>query len=109
MRRRGDACAALAAELNDGNGQRRALGGVRARAELVKQDEAVFVADLEDLYNILCMRRERGKRLLDGLLVADVGENLLIDIDRADCFLPCGTILVLKLRITIVEFINTIS
>ena len=29
------------------------------------------------------MRREGGKRLLDGLLVADVGENLLVDVDGA--------------------------
>ena len=59
-------------------------------AELIKQHEAVFVADLEDLYNILCMRRERGKRLLDGLLVADVSENLLVDVDVRLCsFLRC--------------------
>ena len=83
MRRRRNASTALAAELDDGNGQRRALGRVGSGAELIKQHKAVFVADLKNLYNILCMRRERGKRLLDGLFVADVGENLLVDIDRA--------------------------
>ena len=83
MRRRRNASTALAAELDDGNGQRRTLGRVGSGAELIKQHKAVFVADLKNLYNILCMRRERGKRLLDGLLVADVSENLLVDVDRA--------------------------
>ena len=83
MRCGGDAGAAFAAELDDGDGKRRALCRVGTGAELVEEDETVSVADLEDLHNILCMRREGGKRLLDGLLVADVGEDLLVDVDGA--------------------------
>ena len=83
MRCGGDAGAAFAAELDDGDGKRRALCRVGTGAELVEEDETVAVADLEDLHNILCMRREGGKRLLDGLLVADVGEDLLVDVDGA--------------------------
>ena len=81
MRCGGDAGAAFAAELDDGDGERRALCRVGAGAELVEEDETVAVADLKDLHDILCMRREGGKRLLDGLLVADVGEDPLVDVD----------------------------
>ena len=77
MRCGGDAGAAFAAELDDGDGERRALCRVGTGAELVEEDETVAVADLEDLHNILCMRRERGKRLLNGLLVAYIGINML--------------------------------
>ena len=44
VRRGGDAGAALAAELDDGDGQRRALCRVGAGAELVEEDETVAVA-----------------------------------------------------------------
>ena len=75
MRRRGDLRAALPAELDQRDCQRRALGRVGARAELVQQDERFPVADADDLDDIFHMRREGGERLLDRLLIADVRQH----------------------------------
>ena len=77
MRRGGDERAALARVLDDGDGQRRALGRVRAGAELVEQQQRPVVALLEHAHGVRHVRRERGQRLLDALLIADVGHDLV--------------------------------
>ena len=60
MRRRGDLSAALAAEFDQRDGQRRALRRVGACAKLVQQHQRLAVADAHDLDDILHMRRESG-------------------------------------------------
>ena len=77
MRRGGDERAASARVLDDGDGQRRALGRVCARAELVKEQQRALVARLQHTHGVGHVRRERGQRLLDALLVADVGHDLV--------------------------------
>ena len=77
MRRGRDERAALAPALNDGDGQRRALGRVRAGTELIKQQQRPVVAVLEDAHDVRHVRRECGQRLLDALLIADVGHDLV--------------------------------
>ena len=77
MRRGGDERAASARVLDDGDGQRRALGRIRARAELVKEQQRALIARLQHTHGVGHVRRERGQRLLDALLVADVGHDLV--------------------------------
>ena len=83
VRRGRHAAAALAAELDERIGERRTLGRVRARAQLVKQHERVAVTVGNDVDDILHVGGEGGQRLLDGLLVADVRQHLPEDGDGA--------------------------
>ncbi len=101
--RRGDSKAAGAVEfLEDRLSQRGPFGGVGAGAEFIEEDEAVHAVppslqgggwgvgrrsssprlhpthDLDDLRHV---RAERGERLLDALLVADVCPDRLEDVD----------------------------
>ena len=57
--------------------QRRALGRVGARAQFVEERERFFRHPAHDGNDIHHVRGERRKRLLDRLLVADIGENLI--------------------------------
>ena len=77
VRRGGDERAASARVLDDGDGQRRALGRVCARAELVKEQQRALVARLQHTHGVGHVRRECRQRLLDALLVADVGHDLV--------------------------------
>ena len=57
--------------------QRRALRRICARAKLVKEHERIRGHTLEDRDNVRHVTRKGGKRLFDGLLVADVRENVI--------------------------------
>jgi len=65
--------------LQDRHRQRRALGRVGARAQLVEQHQRSGRDVFQDLDDVRHVGRERGERLLDGLLVADVGEHFVED------------------------------
>jgi len=56
--------------------QRGAFLRVGARAELVQQHQRAVIRALEDAHKLADVPGERGKRLLDGLFIADVGENV---------------------------------
>ena len=76
MRGRGDHGAALSGVLYYRNGESRALGRIRTRAEFVKQQQRALVTLLEYADNIGHMRRKCGEALLYALLVAYVGHNM---------------------------------
>ncbi len=57
--------------------QRRAFGRVSARAKLVKEHKVVFAHRFHDGDNIGHVRGEGGQGLLDGLLIADIGKDIL--------------------------------
>ena len=57
--------------------QRRALRRICARAKLVKEHERIRRHTLEDRDDVCHVTRKGGKRLFDGLLVADVRENII--------------------------------
>ena len=61
--------------LDDGDGQRRALHRVGARPQLVEQDQALLIRQLQYLHCVGHMRREGGQALLDALLVAHVRQH----------------------------------
>ena len=75
MRRRGDLRALRPRLLNDGDGQRRTLDRVGARAQLIEEDETAPVRLIEYLHDILHVRREGRQALLNALLVADIGQD----------------------------------
>ena len=54
----GDRRAALSRVLDDGDGERRALGRVGAGAELIEEDEGAVVALIEDADNVRHVGRE---------------------------------------------------
>src|SRR5512134_3596376 len=60
-------------EGQDGARQCRTLLWVSARTQLVEDDERALVDLFEDADDVRDVTAERAKRLLDGLLVADVG------------------------------------
>ena len=64
------------AEIEDGDGERRALGGVGAGSQLVKEAEALAVDPAEDVHDGLHVGGEGGQALLDALLVSDVGVDI---------------------------------
>ena len=59
--------------------QRRALRGVGARAQFIEKGKRTGRDVFQNLHNVGHVRREGGQRLLDGLLVADVGVHLVED------------------------------
>ena len=61
--------------LDDGDGQSRALHRVRARPQLVKEDEALTVRLLQDMHDVHHVGGEGAEALLDALLVADVRQH----------------------------------
>ena len=63
--------------LQNGHGQRGALGGVGARAQFVEQGQRMLAHALEDFHDVRHVRRKGGKRLLDGLFVANIGKHLV--------------------------------
>ena len=77
VRGRGDGRSELPRALDDGNGKRRALGGIRTGAELIEQDERAVAAGVQNSDDVGHMRRERRQALLDALLVADVRHDLV--------------------------------
>jgi len=74
---RGDErCASRFEQLSeDGTRQGRAFLRIRPRAEFVEDDERAPVDPLEDVDDVRDVAAERAERLLDGLLVADVGKD----------------------------------
>ncbi len=71
-----DANAAHAAEVfGDSDGQRRAFFGIGRRPEFVEQHQRLRRGGARDEIDVGDMRRKRGEILLDGLVVADVGEH----------------------------------
>ena len=66
------------AVLDQGNGQRRALGRVGTGAQFIKEHQGLSVALADDLHNVSHMRRKGGQGLLNGLLVADIGQHPVI-------------------------------
>ena len=75
MRRRSDLRPLRACLLNDGDGKRRALDRVGARAQLIEENEAVGIRLVQDLHDILHVRRESRQALLNALLITDVGQD----------------------------------
>ena len=75
--RRGQFRALQVQALDDRHGQRRALDRVGARAEFVDEHQRVLVGLFQDVHDVRHVGRERGQRLLDGLFIADVREDLL--------------------------------
>ena len=65
-----------AALLNDGLGQRRTLHRVGAGPQLVVECQRPVIRLVQDIHHIGHMGGEGGKGLLDGLLVADIGQHL---------------------------------
>ena len=49
--------------------------GIRARPQLVQQHEGPRADGFDDAGEVLHVRGKSGQRLLDGLLVPDVGEH----------------------------------
>ena len=64
-------------------GQRCALGGVGARAQLVEEHQRTAVADGDNLDNVLHVAGESGQGLLNGLLVADISQHCVEHADKA--------------------------
>ena len=76
MRRRHDARALRAHRLDDRDRERRALNRIGARAELVDENQAAVVRKPQNADDVRHVRGERRERLLDALLVANVGEHV---------------------------------
>ena len=76
---RRDHGAAFAGVLDDGDGKRRALGGVGAGAQLVKQQERGVVALVQNAHDVRHMCRKGGEVLLNGLFIPDVRQNVAED------------------------------
>ena len=58
--------------IQDGDGQRRALGGVCPRSQFVKEAEGVRIRVVQNVYNALHMGGKGGKALFNALLVPDI-------------------------------------
>ena len=76
VRGRGDERAGLDEVVEQRLRERRALGRVRARTELVEQHERPRPGGIDDPDDRAHVARERRQRLGDRLLVADVGEDV---------------------------------
>jgi hypothetical protein len=76
VRRRDGERAASRQRAQDRVRQRAALGRVRAAAHLVDERERIGIRMLQDLAQVLQVRRERGQARLDRLLVTDVREDV---------------------------------
>jgi hypothetical protein len=83
MRGRDRECAALEQRLEHRLSQRRALDGIRARAELVEEDQAPLGGVLDRLGHAPQMREERAHVREDRLLVADVADHAIEPRDHA--------------------------
>ena len=68
---------------DDRNRKRRAFCRIRARSQFVEQHQRAVLTGIQDLHNVLHMCRKGGEILLDALLVADIGENMGEDRQRA--------------------------
>lgn len=75
MRRDESRASAFEQVTQDRARQRRALLRIGARAEFVEDDERTMVNVFEDANDVGDVTAERAERLLDGLLVADVGKD----------------------------------
>ena len=64
-----------AEEVGDGDGQRRAFFGIGGRAQLVEQHQRMRGGVVRDEIDVGDVRGKRRQVLLDGLVVADVGED----------------------------------
>ena len=73
-----DACG-TAEVVGDGHRQRGALFGIGGRAQLVQQNQRLRGRLVRDEIDVGNMRRKRRKVLLDGLVVANVGEHAIED------------------------------
>ena len=82
MGRHGAERAAAAHVLEDGPGQRGSFDGIGTRTEFVQDDERVLVHRFEDGNDADHMRGERGKALLDALLVSDIAKDVFEHGDR---------------------------
>ena len=69
--------------VEQGLGERRALGRVGPRAQLVEQDEGARASRLDDPDDRAEVTREGRERLGDRLLVADIGEEVAPDREPA--------------------------
>ena len=81
--------AAVEQVLEEGAREGGAFGRVGAGGELVEEDERRRAGALEQLDDVAHVAAERRERLLDALLVADVGEDLFEDGQAAAG--PAGT------------------
>ena len=61
---------------NDGNRQRRALGGVSAGPQLIGQHQALGIGNFQDLNDFDNMGRKGGKALLNALLIANICQHM---------------------------------
>ena len=74
---------AIEERLEEGGAERRALGRIGARAELVEEDERAGPRDLQDLAHLAHERREGREVLGEALLVADHRQHLIRERDAA--------------------------
>ena len=79
VRGRDEGAAAFEQPFEDRPGERRALRWVCAGAEFIEQHERPRLGPFEDAPHVSHVGRERGKRLLDALLVANVSEDARVD------------------------------
>ena len=68
--------------LEDGHGERRTFLRIRAGAEFVDEDEVICARLVEDGNDMRHVRGKRRKALLDALLVADVGKDIVVKRNR---------------------------
>ena len=69
--------AALGEHREDRDGKRRALCRVGTGAELIEQDEGIAVCFVEEGNHIRHVGGEGTQRMLDALLITDIGVNLV--------------------------------
>ncbi len=61
----------------DGLGQRCPLGGIGARPQLIQQHQGAFVHPAENANNVGQMPGKGRETLLNGLLIANVGKDVI--------------------------------
>jgi len=57
----------------NGARQCRPFNGIRPRPQFVQQNERMFIGLVQNVRDIFEMRGKRGKRLFDGLFIANIG------------------------------------
>ena len=62
--------------VEDRHRERRSLCGIRPRAELIEEAEALFIRLPQDADRIAHMGGKGGQALLNALLIPDIGEDL---------------------------------
>ena len=72
-------CAQVSEVLKDGHAEGTPFLGIGGSAELIKEDKGIGGCVLDHAFDAGNVGGERAEALLDGLLVSDVGEDLIED------------------------------